>query len=29
MAQVVNVKLKNGDDIVAILHLDEDEFVIL
>ena len=29
MSQVVNVKLKNGDDIVAILHSDEDEFVIL
>lgn len=29
MAEIVNVKLKNGDDIVAILHADEDEFIVL
>ena len=29
MAQVVNVKLKNGDDLVAILISDEDMFVVL
>ena len=29
MTQIVNVKLKNGDDLVAILISDEDMFVVL
>lgn len=29
MSEVVNVKLKNGDDIIAILRNDEKDFIVL